>query len=259
MQVIADDGVELQVSVDGPAAGPPILLLHSIGCDRAMWRGQADALAGRRVIRPDLRGHGDSAAPAGEYGLDRLARDVVAILDALKVERTVICGISLGGLVALEMALRAPGRVLGLVLANTSARIGSRDAWADRARAALDEGLATIADLAMTRFFSDAFRRAHPTTVSMFRERLLATPADGYAGCCAALRDADLRGEVGAIACRALVIGGRLDVSTPVEQTLALAGDIAGARYVELNAAHLSNVEQPDAFNAALLRYLEGL
>jgi 3-oxoadipate enol-lactonase len=257
MQVITEDGVELQVWVEGPVAGPPILLLHSIGCDHAMWRGQAEALAGRRVISPDLRGHGASGAPAGEYGLDRLARDVVAILDALKVERAVVCGLSLGGLIALEMALRAPGRVLGLVLANTSARIGSRDAWADRARVVLDEGVAAIADLAMTRFFSDAFRGAAPTTVSMFRERLLATPADGYAGCCAALRDADLRGEGGAIACPSLVIGGRLDVSTPPEQTLALADDIAGARYVELNAAHLSNVEQPAAFNAALLRYLE--
>lgn len=258
-RVRTDDGVCLAVEVEGRPESPAVLLLHSIGCDRAMWRPQREALAGWRAIRLDLRGHGGSDDPAGDYSADRLARDALAVLDALQVERAVICGLSLGGLVAQQLALMAPERVRGLVLANTAARIGTAEAWRDRARLVQDEGLAAIADMAMGRLFSERFRADEPSTTAAFRERLLTMSPAGYAGCCAALRDADLRPELASMTAPTLVIAGALDVSTPPDQMRELAAALPDARYVELDAAHLSNVERPAAFAAALRQHLESL
>jgi 3-oxoadipate enol-lactonase len=259
-RVTADDGVEVAARVEGPASGPVVLMLHSIGCDHTMWDAQAERLAGRyQVVRADLRGHGASDAPGGDYSLARLGRDAVNFLDGLGARTAVICGLSLGGLVAQEAALRAPERVAGLVLASTAPRIGTAEAWRQRADLVRAEGLEAIADLAMGRFFADAWRAAHPQVVARFRSRLLAMSAAGYAGCCAALRDADLSGEVGAIATPTLVIAGRRDVSTPPEVVRALAGDLEQSDYLELDAGHLSNVERPDEFTDALLQRLEAL
>jgi 3-oxoadipate enol-lactonase len=260
-RVTADDGVELRFRVDGPAEGTPILFLHSIGCDHRMWEPQAAALArrGRRPIRPDLRGHGGSGAPAGDYSLARLARDALAVLDALDAGPTVVCGLSLGGLAAQELALRAPDRVAALALANTDARIGTPQAWRERAAQVRTQGLDSIADMAMARFFSEDFRARDPATVALFRERLLGGSAQGYAACCAVLRDADLSGEIGALNRPVLVIGGRLDVSTPPARMRELALAMPTAAYLELDAAHLSNVERPEAFTAAILEFLETL
>lgn len=257
MRVTASDGAGLFVSDDGPREAQALVFLHSIGCDHGMWAAQAEALDGYRTICLDLRGHGASDAPAGDYTLDRLAGDVAEVLDALKLERAMVCGLSLGGIVAQALALNAPGRVAGLVLANTAARIGTAEAWADRAALVRAQGLGEIADMAMGRFFSDAFRAGQADVVAGFRDGLLATSMQGYAGCCAALRDADLRAEIGRIAAPTLVIGGALDVSTPPEQTRLLAASIPGAAYVELDAAHLSNIERPEAFTAALGKHLE--
>jgi 3-oxoadipate enol-lactonase len=257
MRVSASDGAALFVADEGPRDGPSVVFLHSIGCDHAMWADQARAVGRWRTIRPDIRGHGRSAAPPGDYALDRLADDVLEVLAALDVRQAIVCGLSLGGLVAQAVALRTPSAVRGLVLANTAARIGAPDAWAERAAWVRAEGLAGIADMAMGRFFSEEFRAEHPATVARFRQTLIGGSAEGYAGCCAALAGADLTADVGAIAAPTLVIGGARDLSTPPEQTAALAAAIPGARYVELDAAHLSNVERPESFSAALVKHLE--
>lgn len=259
-RVTADDGVELAFRVEGPPTAPAVLLLHSIGCDHAMWAPQAAALArGYRVITPDLRGHGGSGAPDGDYSLARLGRDALCLIDTLGAASVAVCGLSLGGLVAQELALRAPGRVAALVLASTAARIGTAEAWAERAATVRREGMDAVADLAMGRFFSQAWRAAHPDAVAGFRRRLAAMSPAGYAGCCAALRDADLRGEPGAIVASALVVAGRHDVATPPGLLRELAAALPRADYLELDAAHLSNVERPDEFTAALSRRLEAL
>ena len=256
--ITAGDGARLAVRVQGPAERPAVLLVHSIGCDHRMWDAQAQALDQRfRVIRADVRGHGASDASDGDYALEQLGRDAVAVLDGLGIERAMVCGLSLGGMVAQEVALRAPERLTGLVLANTAARIGSAEAWSKRATVVRTQGLAAIADLAMARFFSDTFRAAAPGTEAAFRDRLLSTSTAGYLGCCAALRDADLRAEVGEIGTPTLVIGGRLDVSTPPEQMRELAAALQNATYLQLDAAHLSSVERPDDFTAALRGRLE--
>lgn len=257
--VVASDGARLAARVDGPAAARPVLMLHSIGCDHRLWDAQATAMAGRRVIRPDLRGHGASAAPEGDYSLARLVEDAAAVLDATCEGPAVVCGLSLGGLVAQGLALTFPERVAGLVLANTAARIGAPDAWTDRAARVRAEGLGSIADMAMERFFSPPFRAAHPEKVAEARATLTATSAEGYAGCCAALRDADLRSRLGGIAAPCLVIAGSLDVSTPPAQMRELAGAIRGAAYTELEAGHLSNLEQPAAFSRRLRDFVESL
>ncbi len=209
-----------------------------------------------RVIVPDARRHGASAAPEGAYTLDRLGRDALALLDHAGMDVAHVCGISMGGLVAQWLAIEAPARVGRLVLANTASRIGSVASWQEREAVVRDQGLAAIADTVLARFFGAAFRSARPAVVARFRERLLSTPAQGYAGCCAALREADLSAQSDGIACRTLVIAGDEDVSTPPALSQALAAAIPGARLLVLPASHLSNVEQEAAFSGALFEHL---
>jgi 3-oxoadipate enol-lactonase len=258
MFVTTDDGIRLNIAVDGPERGEPLLFLNSLGCDRSMWDAQAGELAGRfRVIRFDTRGHAASDAPDGDYTLDRLGCDALAVLDAAGAERAHICGLSLGGVTAQWLAIHAPGRVNRLILANTAARVGTAESWQARRDTVSSQGMTAIADAVIGRFFQDAFRAAHPATVETFCNTLLRTPPEGYAGCCAALRDADLRPELSRIAAPTLVIGGRLDASTPPEQAEALANGIKGARLIVLDTAHLSNIEQPAAFTQAVMKHLE--
>lgn len=258
LEVVGPDGRRLSAEAHGPAAAPAILFLNSIGCDRRLWAAQvAELSAEYRCLVFDARGHGQSDAPAGDYTLDQLGRDALAVLDAAETAQAHVCGLSLGGLVAQWLAIHAPHRVGTLTLANTASRIGTRDAWETRRRTVLAEGLGAIADMAMERFFSEDFRRAERELVAGWRARLAGGSASGYAGCCAALRDADLTPELGRVAAPTLVIGGRLDVSTPPEATGALAHDIPGARHLLLAAAHLSNLEQPRAFTEGLRMHLE--
>jgi 3-oxoadipate enol-lactonase len=264
MFVKTDDGIRLNIAIDGSQNGEPLLFLNSLGCDLSMWDAQARELAGRfRVIRFDARGHGASDAPDGDYTLDRLGRDALAVLDAVVgvgkagAERAHICGLSLGGVTAQWLAIHAPAHVNRLILANTAGRVGTAESWQARLDTVKSHGMTAIADAVMGRFFCDAFRAAHPDTVETFRHILLRTAPQGYAGCCAALRDADLSQELGRIRAPTLVIGGRLDASTPQAQAEALAHGIEGARLSLLDAAHLSNIEQPAAFIAAVMKHLE--
>lgn len=256
-RVETSDGRSLAVAFDGPADAPAVVLLHSIGCDHRLWDPQVAALAGYRVVRPDIRGHGASEAPAGDYSLGRLVADLVEILDQLGIGSAHVCGLSLGGVIAQAFALKFPERVRTLVLANTLPRIGDAEGWRARAERVRADGVAAIADLAMERFFSEPFRHRAPEVVWAARRQLLATSADGYAGCCAALRDADLTADAVRLEAPTLVIAGAHDVSTPAAAMGAFAAAVADARVIELEAGHLSNLEQPDAFAAALLAHLE--
>lgn len=254
----AADGCRLAVEAHGPLEAPPLLFLHSIGCGRDQWRDQVAALSRDfRCIVFDSRGHGASDAPAGDYSLAQLGGDAMAVLDEAGAPQAHVCGLSLGGLVALWLATDAPHRVARLVLANTASRIGSFQSWEDRRQRVLAHGLASIADMAAARFFSDPFRRTHPERVAEIRRGLAGGSADGYAGCCAALRDADLTADLAAVRAPTLVIGGALDISTPPDQTAALADAIPIARHQVLEAAHLSNLERPDGFTAAVRAHLQ--
>ncbi len=256
MQVTVD-GCRLAFSVSGPETAPPLLLLNALGTTTALWAEQVAPFSrGLRVIRCDTRGHGDSAAPSGDYTLDRLGHDALAVLDAAGAARAHVCGVSLGGLLALWLARHAPERVDHIVCANTGARVGTRELWEQRIQAAREQGMAALAEPTMQRWFTERFRKSAPETVDRFRSMVSACPVAGYAGCCAALRDVDLRDELHRIAAPALVVTGTHDQATPPILGQDIRHGVAGARGVELDAAHLANVEQPDAFNAAVIDFL---
>lgn len=252
--LMVDDGVRLAYQLDGPTDGPAILFLNSLGCDLRMWAPQVQALSDRfRIVRFDMRGHGRSDAPSGPYSLERLGRDAIALLDALGIERAHICGLSLGGLAALWLATFRPGRIMRAVFANTAARIGSKDFWDEGIERMRADGFGPLHDDVLATFLSDDFRQRDPATTALISEMLRATPLDGYVGCCAVLRDADLRNMVSIIEARSLVIGSELDRSTPP----ALAEDLHAAivpseLLVIPNVAHMSNLEAPDLFTRRL-------
>ena len=167
-----------------------------------------------------------------------------------------MCGISLGGITAMWMGVHAPQRVRSLVLANTAARIGSVEMWTERIAFVRQQGMATLAEMTMPRWFTEDFRAREPQVVEQFRAMVAACSKDGYLSCCAALRDEDLRAAIAAIRCRVLCIAGSADPATPPEALRVIHEKIAGSQLVTLDAAHLTNVEQHEAFNAELLAFL---
>lgn len=257
MSLILDDGLELFYTIDGAPSAPALVLSNSLGCDLRMWDAQAAALADRlRIVRYDTRGHGRSGAPAGPATLERLGRDLLALLDHLGVERADVCGLSLGGVTAQWLAIQHPARVGRLVLANTAARVGTTEGWDARIAAVAAGGMQAVADTVLGRFFSPAFQAAQPMVVAAYRATLLATDPRGYTACCAALREADLRPLLGRISAPTLVVGGALDESTPPAQAEELHAGIAGSGLAILDTAHLSNIERPGEFGALLRQFL---
>jgi len=250
-------GVRLHYRFDGPADAPVVLMSNSLGTDLRMWDPQVPELAQRyRVLRYDTRGHGQSSVAAGPYEIAQLSRDVLRLMDALGVERALFCGLSMGGMVGQWLGAHAPQRLAKLALCNTSAHIGAPDMWNARMAAVAQGGMAAIVDGVIARWYTQDFIAAAPDAIATTRAMLLGTPAAGYIAACAAVRDMDQRTTAGDIAVPTLVIAGAHDAATPPADGRYLAGAIAGARYVELPAAHLSNVEAAPAFTRALAEFL---
>ena len=257
MAEIEADGCRLFYSVEGPADAPTLLLSNSIGTTSRLWDRQAGPFAKAfRVVRYDTRGHGRSGVPTGDYTMDRLGRDVLAILEAVGATRAHVCGISLGGITAMWLGVNAADRIDRLVLANTGAKVGTSEMWQQRIAGIRANGMAPIAEATPSRWFTEGFRRTSPEIVDEFTAMVAACPADGYAGCAAAIRDTDLREDIQRITARTLVITGRADPATPPADGAFIASRIAGARGLELEAAHLSNVEAAPAFTAGVLDFL---
>jgi 3-oxoadipate enol-lactonase len=252
--------VALSYDVDGPPDAPAVLLINSIAATRELWARQMPALAARyRVIRYDARGHGRSSAPPGDYTLDQLGRDAVAILEDARAATAHVCGISLGGLTAQWLGVHAPGHVASLVLANTGARIGTAESWGERIALVREKGMTVVADMTIPRWFSEEFQERDPETVRGFRTMIQACPADGYLGCCAALRDADLRDRIKSIGCPTLVIASTADAATPADGLAFIRDRVPGARMVTVASRHLSNIECAEEFTAAVQDFLEPL
>jgi 3-oxoadipate enol-lactonase len=245
---------------DGPAGGPPLLMINSLGADLRMWDPQIPALAmHRRVVRYDTRGHGRSPVPPGRYTLADLGRDALALLDRLGLPSADICGLSLGGMTAMWLAAHAPDRVGRLVLCCTSALFGPPEMWAERAATVRAHGTAAVADAAVARWVTPAFAAAHPDRMAWLRDMVAATPADGYAGSCAAIEEMDLRPDLARITSPTLVLAGADDPATPPEHGAVIADGIAGARLVVLpDAAHLATYEQAPTANRLILEALDG-
>ena len=248
---------------NGKAPRHTVVLSHAIGCDLTMWDALANQLAeDNRVIAYDHRGHGGSESPAGPYAMADLADDAAALLRELDTGPVVWVGLSMGGMVGQELALRHPALVRGLVLANTTSAYpqAARDAWQQRIATVGENGIEAIADAVMGRYFHDGFRADHAATVARFRRRVVATDKVGYIGCCNAVGTVDTTARLGAIKVPTLVIAGELDQGTPIEMSQTLVDGIAGARLEVLKqASHLSAIEQPQAFGAVVCGFIAEL
>ena len=255
--ITTGDGCRIAYRFDGPQDAPILLLSNSLGTDMAMWEPQMAAWTQAfRVLRYDQRGHGASDAPVGGYSIDRLGRDVIELLDALNIESVDFCGLSLGGMIGQWLGIREPGRLRRLVLANTSSFMGPPSAWDARIDLVRREGMAPLAQASVERWFTTAFAAAQPQAIVPIAMMLQATDSQGYAGCCAAIRDMDMRRPAALIEVPTLVIGGSQDPATPPPHSEALAKAIMGAKLIMLPAAHLANVECSEAFGAAVTEHL---
>jgi 3-oxoadipate enol-lactonase len=229
-----------------------VVLMGSLGSTLDMWEGQVPALAERfRVLRVDHPGHGGSPL-LYVRSVEGIAQDLAELLDELRLDRVSLCGLSLGGAVGMRLALDTPARLDRLVLCSTSMRFATPDFWEERSRVVREQGVEAIADAVLERWFTPEF-----ADVRRYRDMLVSTPAEGYARCCEALRDWDVRGQLRDVGLPTLVIAGADDPSTPPADLEAIAGEIPAARLVVLDGArHLANVERPDQFNAAVLEFL---
>jgi 3-oxoadipate enol-lactonase/4-carboxymuconolactone decarboxylase len=256
----SNNGVRLHWRWDGVADAPPLVLLNSIGTDIALWDRALPYLTTRyRTLRIDTRGHGASDAPPGDYTLDLLASDVLAVMDAAGVQKAAVCGVSLGGMVAMALALKAPDRVNALIPTCTSASLDPA-AFAARAKLTREQGIAAAADVAIPRFFSETFISTSPAIVDSVRTAMVAMSAAGYASCCMAISTMDLLSHLAKITAPTLVIAGNQDIATPFKgHGDAIVARIPGAQAAHINGAHLPCLENPSGFATALISFLDTL
>ncbi|NDL56726.1 3-oxoadipate enol-lactonase [Phytoactinopolyspora mesophila] len=246
--------------VTGPPGAPVVVLSSSLGTTLDMWQPQLGTLERHfRVVRYDHRGHGRSAVPPGPYRIADLGEDVVELLDHLGLSRVGFAGISLGGMTGIWLAANAPDRVQRLALLCTSAKLGTPEYWDQRAAAVAGGGCAAIAGTVAARWFTPGFHLREPGIVQRYTDMLAATPAAGYAACCAAIATMDLRPELSRINAQALVVAGADDHATPPEHARQIAAGAPDAHVQVIpHAAHLASVEQPDTVAALLLRHFQG-
>jgi 3-oxoadipate enol-lactonase len=252
------NGIQLNYTVEG--SGPWVVMSHSLACSLKMWNPQTEALAkSYRVLRFDTRGHGESEAPAGPYTLEQLADDVHGLLQALAVERPHFVGLSMGGMIGMTYALKYPGRFRSLVLCDTSSRLGPavQPVWDDRIETVTQKGMEPLVEPTLKRWFTEAMLAQRPPVLDQVAAMIRATPPLGYAGCCHAIPKIDVTARLKEIACPIQVIVGEQDAGTPVAMSREIHEAAPGSELVIIpNASHLSNLEQPEAFNRALIGFL---
>lgn len=253
------NGIHINYRVDGPEGAPWVTMSNSLATTHRMWDAQMAAFTQRyRVLRYDKRGHGDSPAPPGPYTIEGLAGDLLALLDELGVEGPVLwAGVSIGGMTGQWLAVNAPERIERLAVCCTGAHLPPADMWADRAATARGEGMATLTEAAMGRWFTEEFLERRPDVDERFRADLLSTPPEGYASCCEAIGAFDLRDKLDSIRAPTLVIAGEEDPATPPELGREIADGVPGARFELLpGVRHLASAERPEDVNRLLLEHL---
>ena len=250
------DGARIYWRCDGRDDRPALLLANSLGTDHALWEPVLPALVREfRVVRYDMRGHGASDTSPGEHSLERLGHDALAVADAAGLERFHFAGVSLGGVIGLWLAINAPKRLQRLVACHTAAYFGPEGMTA-RIAAVKTGGMAAVADTVLGRFFTPRFIARADAAYASVRRTLLSLDPEGYIGCCAAVRDLDLRDSLARITAPTLVFAGSNDESTPPEKGREIAAAVRGAEYCELPCAHIPFHEQTSAFVARLLAFL---
>jgi 3-oxoadipate enol-lactonase len=257
MPIVDIQGNPFAVRCDGPDNAPALLLSNSLSSDLSMWEEQVPHWAKRfRIIRYDQRGHGQTAAPPGTYSMDQLGRDAVAVLDHFSIPRAHFCGLSMGGMVGLWLLTHAPERIGRAVLSNTSAYMGPKELWNGRIALAREGGMEATVEPTVKRWFPASFHAAAPAAIERMRDMIRRTSLAGYVGCCEAIRDMDQRESIRAIRNPVLVIIGAKDPATTPEAGRAIHAAIPGAAMAVLDAAHISNVEQPDAYMRTVQAFL---
>jgi 3-oxoadipate enol-lactonase len=257
---ITVNGIRVNYTLEGPATGPIITMSNSLASNLSMWDPQMSVLTSRfRVLRYDTRGHGGTEAPAGPYSLDELAEDVPALWQALGITRTHFIGLSMGGMIGQILALKYPQMLQSLVLCDTMSRVPTeaKPLWDDRIHAAETQGMEPLVEPTLARWFTEPFRQQGSPVLDQVRTMIRTTPSRGYAGCCHAIAALNLTDQLSAITLPTLIIVGEDDPGTPVAASRVIHDQIKGSELVILkSAAHLSNLEQPAAFNQALTAFL---
>jgi 3-oxoadipate enol-lactonase len=258
MPFLQVDGARIRYEVTGAEKAPTLVFSNSLGTDLAMWDPQVAALnRGYRIVRYDTRGHGQSPETPGPYTIDQLADDVMALLDHLKLDGVYFCGLSMGGMTAMSLALRKPQRLYKIVLCSTAPKIGTSETWNTRIDIVRQGGMAAVVDGVLQRWYTSEFRSSAPQAIESTRQTLLKTSVEGYVACCAAVRDADMRETIAGIRVPTLIIAGTHDpVTTPADGHF-MEQRIPGAKYCELPGAHLSNIEAAAAFTNELSNFLK--
>jgi 3-oxoadipate enol-lactonase len=256
---VKTNGIETNYVIEGE--GPWLTMSHSLACNLSMWDEQAKLLARRfKVLRYDTRGHGGSSAPPGPYSLEELADDAKALFDALGIQRTHWVGLSMGGMIGQTFALKYPGFFQSMVLADTTSRRpdNAEQMWGDRVRTAREQGMEGVVEGTLGRWFTEPYRRTRREVMERIAGDIRATPVEGFAGCCAAIAKVDVLDRLREIRCPTLVIVGEQDHGTPPEAAKLIQANIPGAELVIIPAAaHLSNIEQAEAFNRALASFYD--
>ena len=258
MPKVEVNGARLYYTLSGAEEGPVLMMSNSLGTTLEMWQPQLAALGSCfRILRYDMRGHGKSDVTEGACSIGTLGQDVVALLDELGIEKVHFCGLSIGGVIGQWLGAQAPQRLRSLVLCNTAAKIGSAETWNKRIADVERDGVASVTEAVLQRWFTPAFHREFPGAVAPLRAMLLASDARGYVLLCEAIRDMDQRTLVEGIRVPTCVIAGEQDPGTTVEDAKFLQTRIAGATLVLLPAAHISNVEAAGLFNAAVIEFVQ--
>lgn len=260
---ITANGITMNYELDGPESARVVTLSHSLATDLSMWDPQVAALkSGYRVLRYDTRGHGGTDAPEGPYTLEQLAEDVRALLHALRIPKTHFMGISMGGMIGQVLALKNPGMLQSLILCDTSSRIPEEalPIWEERIGLAQKQGMGALAESTMERWFTASFRRKPLPALDKIRGMIRTTPVKGYVGCSRAIMRLNLTERLREITLPSFIIVGEEDPGTPVAASQVIHEQIKGSELVILkSAAHLSNIEQQDAFNTAVMAFLKRL
>ena len=257
MPFVETKDLHMHYELDGPTNAPVLVLSNSLGTNLSLWDPQLPVFAKTfRVLRYDSRGHGQTPATPGEYTVEMLGRDVLQLLDALNLDRVTFCGLSIGGMTGMWLAANAPQRLTKLVLSNTAPKIGKLDAWNQRIKLVREGGTKVVAQSVVEKWFTPEFHVKHSDQIANLRHMIESTSTDGYAGSCAAVRDFDFWENVTAIRAQTLVIAGTHDQSVPPSDAQKLAKQIPGARYIELPAAHISNIEAATRFTDEVSNFL---